>query len=207
MPENPKQRFGDLKPNLALVPASVMIYTALGLEPGAAKYGRFNWREVPVETMTYISATMRHLLEWVDGQDRAHDTGQPHLAHALASLAVLVDAIETGSAVDNRPVQGKASMMIQMVEAERCRAQAIATKALEKHEAIHSAEMLDWVAARAKSDAEIAKRVKANDKNTSVKFTQCACGRYFQGACQCQVEPDDRKRWGYEHQDEAPDGA
>ena len=122
---NPKQQFGDLKPNLALVPGATLIYLALGHEPGAAKYGAFNWRKNKVKTMTYIAAAMRHLTEWVDGQDRTHDTGQPHLAHALASLSVLVDAIETGNAIDNRPLKGKASVMIQMIELERRRAASI----------------------------------------------------------------------------------
>jgi hypothetical protein len=108
-----------------------MIYLALGHEPGAAKYGRFNWRENPVETMTYIAATMRHLVEWVDGNDEAADTGQPHLAHALASLSVLVDAIETGNAVDNRPSPGKSSVMIQMIEGKRRRAQEIAAEVVK----------------------------------------------------------------------------
>lgn len=127
---NPKQRFGDLKPNLALVPAATMIYLAIGHEPGAVKYGPFNWRENKVEVMTYIAAVMRHLVEWVDGQETAHDTGQPHLAHALASLSVLVDAIECGMDIDNRPVTGKASVMIQMIEMKRRRAQKIAADIL-----------------------------------------------------------------------------
>ncbi len=130
--ENPKQRFGDMKPNLALVPAATMIYLALGHETGAVKYGPYNWRETRVETMTYIAAAMRHLVEWVDGQDCAADTGRPHLAHALASLSVLVDAIETGSAVDNRPPRGKASVMIQVIENERRRAQEIAAETIER---------------------------------------------------------------------------
>ncbi len=128
---NPKQRFGDLKPNLALVPASTMIYLALGHETGAAKYGPYNWRETKIETMTYAAAAMRHLVEWVDGQEKASDTGVSHLAHALASLSVLVDAIETGNDIDNRPARGKASVMIQVIENQRRRAQEIAAEVLE----------------------------------------------------------------------------
>lgn len=128
--ENPKQRFGNLKPNLALVPAATMIYLALGHECGVAKYGAYNWRETKVETMTYIAAAMRHLVEWVDGQEKAADSGIPHLAHALTSLSVLVDAIETGNAVDNRPAKGKGSVMIQVIENERRRAGEIAAEVL-----------------------------------------------------------------------------
>jgi hypothetical protein len=115
-----------MKPNLALVPPATLIYLALAHESGAAKYGAYNWRVTNVEAMTYVAAAMRHITEWLDGQDKAADSGIHHLAHALASLSVLVDANETGCLIDNRPPVGKASVMIQMIEMERRRAQALA---------------------------------------------------------------------------------
>ena len=80
-PPNPKQIYGDMKPNLALVPGSASIYMALGLMNGAFDkgYGPFNWRQSPVELMTYIAATRRHIDAWVDGEELAPDSGVPHL--------------------------------------------------------------------------------------------------------------------------------
>lgn len=58
-PPNPKQRYGDLKPNMALVPGVAVAHEALAMEQGAAKYGAYNWREKAVEALTYISAAKR----------------------------------------------------------------------------------------------------------------------------------------------------
>lgn len=103
---NPKKAFGDKKVPLHLVPAPAMVAIAMGLKDGARKYGAFNWRTIPVEVETYVGATLRHLMAWQDGEDIDPDSGNNHLAHAMASLAILVDAVESGNVTDNRPPQG-----------------------------------------------------------------------------------------------------
>lgn len=113
LPPNPKQAFGDKKPSLHLVPPAALLYLALALRNGAEKYGLYNWRDKAVETMTYVGATLRHLEAWVDGEDLADDTGLPHLAHAMASLAILVDALELGNAIDTRPLPGAFARLIE----------------------------------------------------------------------------------------------
>jgi hypothetical protein len=118
-PPNPKKRYGDLKPNLALIPGSASVHMALGLEDGADKYGPFNWRDDPVEAMVYIAACKRHIDEWMDGEDCARDSGAHHLGHAIASLAILIDAMECGTLIDNRPTPGAVSDLIEEVAAQR----------------------------------------------------------------------------------------
>lgn len=110
---NPKQAHGDKKVPLHLVPGAASAYTAMGLKEGARKYGAFNWRETNIETMTYVGATLRHLSAFVDGEDIDPESGNPHLAHAMASLAILIDAIESNCAVDNRPVSGPAAKTLE----------------------------------------------------------------------------------------------
>lgn len=125
-PENPKQRYGDLKPNLALVPPSVEVYLSLALGDGARKYGPYNWRAKPVEAMTYVAALRRHMSDWLDGEELTdlevwndeqgvpHTLGgKPHLAAALACIAILVDALENGQLIDNRPKTGNASALVR----------------------------------------------------------------------------------------------
>lgn len=112
-PANPKQAFGDKKVPLHLVPSTAMIYTAMGLKEGARKYGAYNWRELDVEVMTYVGATMRHLTAFVDGEDVDAESGNPHLAHAIASLAILVDALENQQYIDNRPPKGPAAKALK----------------------------------------------------------------------------------------------
>jgi len=112
-PPNPKQRYGDMKPNLALVPAASTIYEALALMEGARKYGPYNWRHNAVEAMTYVAACMRHLADWVDGEDIDPESLKPHLGHAKACLGILIDALETGNLIDNRPPKGAAPKVIR----------------------------------------------------------------------------------------------
>lgn len=111
---NPKQTYGDAKVALHLIPAAGLIYTAKAMKEGAKKYGPFNWRKDHVEGMTYVGAVLRHVFAWIDGEDIDPDSkdDKPHLAGALASLHILVDAIEGGFLIDNRPPKGPAPKML-----------------------------------------------------------------------------------------------
>jgi len=109
---NPKDALGVKKPNLFLIPPSSLVYQALAMQDGAVKYGPYNWRENSVSASIYIAAAMRHMASWVDGETNAADSGKPHLGHALACLGIIVDALETGNLVDDRPKTGAASRVI-----------------------------------------------------------------------------------------------
>jgi 5'(3')-deoxyribonucleotidase len=109
---NPKDLLGIKKPQLHLVPRSAIIRMAQAMADGAAKYGPYNWREKAVRATVYQSAADRHLAAWLDGEDHATDSGYHHLAHAAACLAILIDAIETGNLVDDRPTPGAAGRLI-----------------------------------------------------------------------------------------------
>lgn len=110
--ENPKERLGRLKPDLSLIPQSALVLEALAMMEGARKYGPYNWRETPVKARTYIAASMRHLAAWLDGEELAQDSLIHHLAHARASLGVVMDAQVCGMMVDDR-VKGKAGQVIE----------------------------------------------------------------------------------------------
>lgn len=110
---NPKDRVGARKPPLHLVPAAAEIAESLVMALGAKKYGPYNWRSAKVKTSVYIAAARRHLLQWFDGQDDDPESGVSHLAHARACLGILLDALATGNAVDDRPPAGAASQLIE----------------------------------------------------------------------------------------------
>ena len=103
---NPKDLIGAKKAPLGVVPASLVPFVAPAMAVGANKYGPYNWRAQKVQAMTYVEAAQRHLLAWVDGQEVAEDTGVHHIAHALAGLAILADAIAANNLIDNRPQPG-----------------------------------------------------------------------------------------------------
>jgi hypothetical protein len=95
------------------VPASAILYLTLGMDNGAAKYGAYNWRENAVIASIYLSAAMRHILAFQDGEEDADDSGLPHLAHAMSCLGIIVDAKETGNLIDDRPKAGAAAKIIR----------------------------------------------------------------------------------------------
>ena len=69
---------------------------------GADKYGIFNWRQTGVCASTYISAIMRHLDQWRDGEDMDAESGYSHIAHIAASCNILLDAQHCGKLRDDR---------------------------------------------------------------------------------------------------------
>lgn len=105
-PTNPKDIIGSDKLPLHLWPSTATAMGCLGLLEGALKYGRSNFRAIGVRSSIYIDACMRHLFAWFEGEDNARDSGLPHMAHALACLAIIVDAQAAGKLNDDRMYPG-----------------------------------------------------------------------------------------------------
>lgn len=100
---DPKGAAGKLKPQLQLIPTALVVATAAALADGAQRYGKFNWRENQVEAMTYIGAIFRHAFAYRDGEELTTDSFVPHLGAIAACCAILLDAAECGTLIDNRP--------------------------------------------------------------------------------------------------------
>ena len=99
---NPKDAAGRAKLPLHLWPATATAMGCIGLLEGMGKYGRANWRATPVYASVYVAALKRHVEDWFEGQDLAPDSQNPHLANALACLAIIVDAQAHGTLIDDR---------------------------------------------------------------------------------------------------------
>jgi len=110
---NPKDIAARGKVPLSIVPPAALIEIARGLQSGAIKYGRANWRTLDPIASNYVDATLRHLAAWMDGEERATDSNVHHLAHAAASLCILIDALHCGTLHDDRPPKGPASAMLE----------------------------------------------------------------------------------------------
>lgn len=104
--ENPKDSIGSNKLPLHIWPASATMYGALGLLDGYLKYGRSNWRHAGIRASIYFDAIARHMNVWFEGEEIDPDSGLPHLAHALATLAIIVDAKTCGKLIDDRQYPG-----------------------------------------------------------------------------------------------------
>lgn len=114
---NPKDKIGSKKAPLGLVPPALEIGASEAMADGAAKYGPFNWREAPVEYMTYLTAIKRHVDALIDREDFAVDSGIHHLHHIAAGAGILIDAKGIpGCLIDNRPPKGPAADMLRALD-------------------------------------------------------------------------------------------
>lgn len=116
---NPKTRYGDMKPPVHLVPPIAILQEAMVFKLGAHKYGPYNWRDNKVAVSVYYSAAMRHLTSFWDGENLDPQSQESHLAHARASLAILIDALSSGNLIDDRPPPGQAAQFIAAVESRK----------------------------------------------------------------------------------------
>lgn len=116
-PSNPKDLIGSAKLPLHLWPETATVLGSLGLLDGALKYGRANWRHAGVRASIYVDACRRHLAAWFEGEDADPDSGVPHLAHALACLAIIVDAGAAGRLTDDRQTPGGYRALVDGVTA------------------------------------------------------------------------------------------
>lgn len=110
---NPKEMFGAKKVPLEVVPDSAVVALALAFTEGALKYGRYNWRVAGVRASTYRSALQRHIASWWNGENVDPDTGVPHLANAMACIAVMFDAELCEKLNDDRPPQAPVADQIR----------------------------------------------------------------------------------------------
>ena len=101
---NPKSLQGAKKYSLRYLPLPAAVEVNRALEDGAKKYGAANWRKTGVAASVYVDAALRHLAQWYDGgQKNAVDSGVHNLGHAMACLAILIDAESCGKLIDDRP--------------------------------------------------------------------------------------------------------
>lgn len=104
---NPKVGAASKKYSLRYLPLSANIEVNRALENGAEKYGLCNWRDTNVKASVYIDAALRHIAQWQEGQEDASDSTVHNLGHAMASLAIIIDAQAQSVLLDDRPTASK----------------------------------------------------------------------------------------------------
>lgn len=68
---------------------------------GAKKYAAYNWaRGLPHSRL--MDAALRHLTDYWMGEDLDPESGEPHLAHALCCVAMLLESKTRGLGTDDR---------------------------------------------------------------------------------------------------------
>ncbi len=68
--------------------------------------------------MTYIGAALRHIAAYADGEDFDPEIKLPthHLGLAKACLGIVLDSLETGNLIDNRPPPGAAAALLRSLK-------------------------------------------------------------------------------------------
>lgn len=113
---SPKTLDSSHKVPVNLCPSSAIIAIAIVIAQGHKKPGRtiYNWRSQPISYMEYHGAAQRHLLKSIDGSDYDPEltqlAGVPirHDWAAMSCLAIIEDARQAGTLVDDRPIKGGA---------------------------------------------------------------------------------------------------
>jgi hypothetical protein len=107
---NPKTLAALKKPRLSCVPPVGLFALGAAMADGADKYGKFNWRDTSVTASVFYDAMMRHLVDWYNGEDYAHDSKINHLGHIMASCAIIMDAMRNGNFIDDRDKRDPSSI-------------------------------------------------------------------------------------------------
>ena len=89
------------KADLSLVPLVLIEATAKALMFGEQKYGRYNFRK-GFPNHRLIAACLRHVLAYQDGEDLDPESNLPHLAHATACIAMLLQCAKDGTLTETR---------------------------------------------------------------------------------------------------------
>lgn len=121
-PVNPKDIAAQTRVPMHLLPAIGAVHGAQACGDGAIVkgYGPYNWREKPISLMEYIGAIERHIACLKDGANIAGDSKVTHLGHINATTAILLDAEQCGTLIDDRPaVPGHASATLDHYRRER----------------------------------------------------------------------------------------
>ncbi len=101
---NPKDAVGIKKwRQYCTVPTTIIWELGVAMLEGARKYGRHNYRVAGVRASVYIDAAKGHIDQWWEGEDLDEESKLNHIIKAIASLAVLRDAMIQDKWVDDRP--------------------------------------------------------------------------------------------------------
>lgn len=94
----------ERRPAMSYVPPTALYSMAAAMEFGAVDkgYGRLNWRTTGASPNDFVDAMQRHIWAYMSGEDHAPDSKIFHLAHVMASCAILIDATIMGNLVDDR---------------------------------------------------------------------------------------------------------
>jgi hypothetical protein len=94
-------KYDSEKEPLGLLSRTWLLGVARVMGFGAKKYAAHNWRG-GIERSRLVSAALRHILAYNEGEDTDPETGLSHLAHASCCLMFAYETHETHPELDDR---------------------------------------------------------------------------------------------------------
>lgn len=89
------------KPSLAYIPKAALWAEGEAFKYGAKKYEAWNYRNGIALTRT-LSAAIRHIVQFLDGENTDSESGVNHLGCARANLGMALDTLENHPEFDDR---------------------------------------------------------------------------------------------------------
>lgn len=94
-------KYDQGKAELSILPIEGLKYEAAALTYGKGKYGKGNFK-LGMEHSRLIDAALRHIYAYAGGETLDKESNLHHLAHAKATLAMLIYMIENNVGKDDR---------------------------------------------------------------------------------------------------------
>ncbi len=104
-PSSSGDKHDDGKPPMSLIPREALELEAEVFGYGEEKYGAWNWTK-GLSYSRLLSAAMRHLTAFADGEDNDLESGLSHLGHLRCCTAMLIGMTKLRPELDDRRKNG-----------------------------------------------------------------------------------------------------
>lgn len=94
-------KFDGGKPRMDLIPHDALFDIASVFTFGAVKYDSWNWCK-GMRWGRCLAACIRHIYQFLGGDDNDKESGLPHLAHAGACIMMALSMLKRGLGEDDR---------------------------------------------------------------------------------------------------------
>jgi len=99
-------KYDQDKPALAYIPKEALYHEGLAFSYGAKKYDAWNYKH-GLSVSRALSASLRHIVQFLSGEDTDSESGVHHLGCARANLAMALDTLANHPKFDDRFKGGK----------------------------------------------------------------------------------------------------
>lgn len=89
------------KPDMSLMPSDAFFEICAVWSFGQKKYAAFNWTKGFAHRRP-VAAAVRHIYQWLAGEDKDPESGYSHLAHACCCLIMVISFQKRGTGTDDR---------------------------------------------------------------------------------------------------------